>query len=723
VKVTNARGAVVRIERDAQGRVVRVLHPLGLVQEIAHDAEGNVVGVRTGTRQVRFRYGGFHMLIEREEAGTRVAFERDTEGQMVAVLNEARERYGFKLDACGRVIEETGFDGKMRRYQHDAEGRVIKIRSPSGRTTRVAYDVAGRITRLDHSDGTFAEFDYRKDGAMVRATNESGTVSFERDAMARVLRETVGDIAVESSYDRAGSRISRKTSVGHETAYSFEPGGALRGVAFGMDPRFGDFSPESLRMGGPPVKAPWRATFQRDALGNETARALPGAIVAQWEHDEMSRPAMHRVSRGGIELSSVGYHFRPEGELAMFVDREKGPTRFTHDERSFLVAATRPDGSVQHRTVDITGNLFKTADRTDRRYGAGGCLNEADGTRYVHDADGNLIEEVFPDGGRRRCRWNGRGELVEVTRPDGKRVIFAYDAFGRRIRKDFEGRSTRYVWDGDDLVHEIADGSPIVTWEFEPGTFGLLAKVEGDRRYSAVTDHLGTPKALFDAQGEIVWKAELDVYGVAQVQIATTACPWRWPGQYEDEETGLYYNRFRYYDPEAGRYITQDPIRLLGGLQVYVYVSDPLRWVDPLGLSKNSCSTGAGVVDSEIHYVNLVSARRTNHILYGDATGGGHMWPGLTGKTPFPQNWSGNKIMHHVSDIATDPGLIWVQQTGRPGSLFTKSGAPARFFVIGEREGQGERMNIFLENKLETAIALNMLSEFAMVDVAIYTIL
>jgi RHS repeat-associated protein len=590
VKVTNARGAVVRIERDAQGRVVRVLHPLGLVQEIAHDAEGNVVGMRTGGRQVRFRYGGYHQLIEREEAGTRVAIERDTEGQIVAVVNEACERYVFKRDACGHVIEETGFDGKMRRHLHDAEGRVIKTRLPSGKITRVKYDIAGRITRLDHSDGTFTELDYREDGAVVRATNESGTVTVERDAMARVVREAMGDVAVESRYDRAGNRIYRKTSLGHETVYDFDPGGVLRGVAFGMDPRFGDFSPESLRMGGPPVKAPWRATFQRDALGNETTRALPGAIVAQWEHDAMSRPAMHRLSRGGIELASVGYLFAPEGELAMLVDREQGPTRFTHDERSFLVAATRPDGSTQHRAMDITGNLFKTADKLDRRYGVGGCLNEADGTRYVHDADGQLVEAVLPDGQSRRYRWNGRGELVEVTRPDGKRVAFAYDAFGRRIRKDFEGRSTRFVWDGDDPVHESTEGLPVVTWEFEKGTFGLLAKIEGDRRYSAVTDHLGTPKALFDAQGEIAWKAELDVYGVANVQIAKTACPWRWPGQYADEETGLYYNRFRYYDAETGRYISQDPIRILGGLQVYGYVPDPLRWVDPLGLSRSSCA-------------------------------------------------------------------------------------------------------------------------------------
>ena len=72
---------------------------------------------------------------------------------------------------------------------------------------------------------------------------------------------------------------------------------------------------------------------------------------------------------------------------------------------------------------------------------------------------------------------------------------------------------------------------------------------------------------------------------MASEEIHKTACPWRYPGQYEDSETGLYYNRFRYYDPEAGRYISPDPIGLLGGLNLYGYVHDPLGWIDPLGLN------------------------------------------------------------------------------------------------------------------------------------------
>jgi RHS repeat-associated protein len=74
-------------------------------------------------------------------------------------------------------------------------------------------------------------------------------------------------------------------------------------------------------------------------------------------------------------------------------------------------------------------------------------------------------------------------------------------------------------------------------------------------------------------------------------------CPFRWPGQYEDEETGLYYNRFRYYDPESGEYTSQDPSGLRGGMALYAYVWDPLKLVDPLGLA--SCSSKKPIIIGE----------------------------------------------------------------------------------------------------------------------------
>jgi len=91
---------------------------------------------------------------------------------------------------------------------------------------------------------------------------------------------------------------------------------------------------------------------------------------------------------------------------------------------------------------------------------------------------------------------------------------------------------------------------------------------------------------MFDDAGREVWGADIDAYGeLRNLRGERAGCPFRWPGQYEDGETGLYYNRFRFYDPSAGQYLRQDPIRLLGGPRLYGYVHDPLAWLDVLGLS------------------------------------------------------------------------------------------------------------------------------------------
>ena len=85
--------------------------------------------------------------------------------------------------------------------------------------------------------------------------------------------------------------------------------------------------------------------------------------------------------------------------------------------------------------------------------------------------------------------------------------------------------------------------------------------------------------------------------------------------------------------------------------------------------------------------VNLASQQRTQHILLGDATGGGHLWPGAPGKTAFPSTWSKEQIMHNVSDLATDSTAAWTQLTGKAGADFTASGKPVRWAVDGVRDG------------------------------------
>ena len=342
------------------------------------------------------------------------------------------------------------------------------------------------------------------------------------------------------------------------------------------------------------------------AWGASCRRCQDGVHVG-WTRDVAGRPLERHTWRadrfaGGPEgglteaLDARSYQWRGADQIAAIINPSSGPTFYDHDDRGRLVRERRPgQGAVVERAMDAVGNVYRTGDGRDRRYGPGGRLLEADGVRYEHDEDGNQTRRELPDGSAWAYAWNGSGMLREVTRPDGERVRFEYDAFARRtakrvVRVGEDGTETvqaehRFVWDGHTVLHELDSEAGLTTWYWEPQTFTPVAKEQNGRKWSVASDHLGTPTEMYDELGQLAWKMQLDVFGVPSVEEgAAQDCPWRWPGQYEDAETGDYYNRWRYYSTHEARYGQTDPIRLTGGLNLTAYVDDPAVLSDPLGL-------------------------------------------------------------------------------------------------------------------------------------------
>ncbi|MCB2377401.1 DUF6531 domain-containing protein [Hymenobacter sp. BT635] len=605
-KATDARGNVQWREYDLLSRVTLVHEADGNVRRFAYDALGNVTRAQDRQQDVQYAYRGLGRIIRRAEAGHTVEFWHDTEERLRAVVNEHGLAYRFELDAEGDVITETGFDGLTRHFQRDVGGRVVELKLPTGQRTRYRYDRASRVQEVTYADGTNAMYQYRQDGALAAAINATVAVTFERDMLGNLLQESQGEYTISNEYDALGKRIGLASTLGAQVRYSRDEDGHVTQIQSGS----------------------WQTLFERDAQGLEMQRTFSGGLRTRWKRDQFGRPTEQRVSLATTHSADRvrTYDWQTNDQLRAITDSQHGRTGFEHDTWGNLAATTFSDGSHELRLPDAVGNLFRRSDRQDRRYGPAGQLLEANGTRYEYDEAGNLYRKILPQGQEWCYAWNAAGHLEEVVRPDGQVVRFTYDALGRRMSKRYKGKVTHWVWDGYVPLHEWTtlevdqtNVEDVITWLFEETSFAPMAKLQGSERYNIITDYLGTPLEMHAPSGSAVWSVELDSYG--QVRRSTgevTACPFRYQGQYEDAETGLYYNRFRYYDPQAGQYISQDPIRLKGGMALYSYAHDPLSWLDPLGLAELVYQL---VKDGKVVYYGITERtaleRANEHVLAG----------------------------------------------------------------------------------------------------------
>ncbi|MFG0540626.1 RHS repeat domain-containing protein, partial [Pseudomonas sp. YQ_5] len=167
---------------------------------------------------------------------------------------------------------------------------------------------------------------------------------------------------------------------------------------------------------------------------------------------------------------------------------------------------------------------------------------------------------------------------------------------GRRVAKQAEIKGEveqkRFLWQGLRMLREETPTQSIL-YLYEPGRYAPLARVdqvegegEGQKVYYFHTDQIGTPLELTDSDGKIVWQATYRSWGaIEHLPVSKVEQNLRFQGQFFDYESGLHYNTFRYYDPEAGSFATQDPIGLAGGLSLYFYTLNPINWIDPWGWS------------------------------------------------------------------------------------------------------------------------------------------
>ncbi|WP_305790265.1 DUF6531 domain-containing protein [Symbioplanes lichenis] len=535
-----------------EGDLAWIARPDGTEQQWHYDGEGNLVEVTDATgRAVRLEYGPFDLPTARiDEMGNRTEFTYDTELRLATVVNPAGQVWSYRYDPVGRLREQTDFDGRTQRYVHDAAGRLAEHTDAAGVTTHYGYDALGRVVERRVGDNV-TRLAYDAAGHVESVVNRDATVRFERDAEGRVVAETINGDTVRTSYD--GDRVAaRTTPSGRRSRWTFDAQGR----------------PESLATGAHLLR------FEHDAAGREISRTIGDLVALRQSFDAAGRLAAQHIAS-----VTQDFAYDAADRITAIGDRS-----FAADDAGRIRTVTGAGGETEQYEYDAAGNLVGTG--RERWELDGTMLVRSDDATFDYDAKGRLVRRV-DTAGTWEFTWDAEDRMVGARTPDGERWRYAYDGFGRRIAKQRLGAGgevlaeVRFAWSGD-LMLEQSDGTTTTTWDYRPDGSAPVAQTDGDALHTVITDTVGTPTHLVAASGALSWWSRGDLWGRTPQGSAT---PLRFPGQYHDAETGLHYNRFRYYDPATARYVSPDPLGLSGGPNPTAYVTDPLRIADPLGLT------------------------------------------------------------------------------------------------------------------------------------------
>ncbi len=606
-----------------------------------YDRHGNLLAWTDGNGVVwTMEYGPFDLPVERTDGeGHRWQYRYDKDTlQLTEVINPQGESYLYVLDNCGRVTEEHDWGGVVWRYRYDADGlytakvngleetilysrdaagRLAEIITPEGKT-QYAYDKSGRLTGIFSPDGISQRTGYDERGRVNVTTQGRRAIEYHYPDEHTVIRCI---LPPEDERDRHPDESLLKTT------YRYNAAGELAEVILPGD--------ETL-------------TFSRDEAGREVLRHSNRGFACEQGWNAAGQPVSQRAgffpeeaTWGGLVPSLVReYRYDSAGNVSAVTSREdygRETRREYRLDRNGQVMAVTASGTGlgygegdESYGYDSCGYLkaqsagrHRISEETDQ-YAGGHRLKQAGNTQYDYDAAGRMVSRTRHRDGYRpeteRFRWDSRDQLTGYCSAQGELWEYRHDASGRRTEKRCDRKKIRftYLWDGDSIAeireyrddklysvrHLVFNGFELISQQFSRvrQPHPSVAPQWVTRTNHAVSDLTGRPLMLFNSEGKTVWRpGQTSLWGLALSLPADTGYPdprgeldpeaapgLLYAGQWQDAESGLCYNRFRYYESETGMYLVSDPLGLLGGEQTYRYVPNPCGWVDPLGLAASS---------------------------------------------------------------------------------------------------------------------------------------
>jgi RHS repeat-associated protein len=562
---TDELGPVTHFEYDAAGNLTAAIDPLGHRTTLAYDGFGDTVAItdalnhtvsfsydphghrvtitdpRTQTTTRRYDIAG-RMTERRDPNGRRTVFAYDARDRMTAITDATSGSTRMTYDRNGNLLTVTDAVGNTTSHTYDPLNRLATRTDPSGHTDTYVWDEQGNLTQQTNRNSQISRYTYDALNRVVRAVYADGsTVLYGYDAVGR-LADVVDSLGgfILRSYDSMDRVLTESVPVG-TIGYKYDAGGRrLEMQATGQSTIHYEYD-ENFRL-VTLAEAGRLVTVEHDRAGRRTLLTLPNGVSTEYQYDATARVTalIYRNARGLV--GDVVYEYDPAGNR-----------------------------------VAVRGSLARTVPPSpvaDAAYSPGNRQDAVAGRAMTYDNNGNLIT-LADDSGTTRFTWDARNRLIAINGPHNA-TTFQYDAFGRRSSKTNNGTTIKYLYDAGDVVAEVSPTTAMpylrAPWPDEPF-------VRGEDEFYVIAAP-GSVLALTDGSGAVTNQYDYTAFGET-TPSGSSSNPFQFGGR-ENDGTGLYYYRARYYSPALQRFISEDPIGFGGGdanLYGYAY-NNPVALID-----------------------------------------------------------------------------------------------------------------------------------------------
>ncbi len=623
-KTDNAGNVTSYAYEDTFSRVTKITDAMGNITRMTYDANGNLASqVAPDNKTTTFTYNSLGKpLTVTDAAGNITTMQYDVTGNLIKVTDPLGNSSAMAYDGLGRVITSTDAKGNSTNNSYDVMGRILTVADPLGSVTQYTYDLSGKLSKVTDANNHSILYEYDSRNRMTKMTDQLGNIetytydtsdnllsvtdrknqktTYTYDLMNRVTRVGYADGSyVTYTYDAGGRLTSLTDSVSGTISYTYTGTGC--GSGCGSMP---DKVASETTLG--------KISYTYDAIGRRTSMTVAGQPVVNYVYDAGSRlNDINTLINGTTKHFTVTYDTL--GRRSSLTLPNGVITSYNYDNGSHLLNMQHKDQvnralEALTYTFDQIGNRI-SMDRKNVTLPRPGAVTStsynvanqmltfnAQTPNITHDNNGNMTS-IMNTCGLTTYTWDVRNRLIGISgyKPDCTSLTasFKYDALGRRIEKTIisttNSTTTDYLYDGKDIVQEIGNGLPSVNYIRTLNIDEPMARIElatNKTRYYH-TDALGSVLGLTNESGQEVTQYAYDAFGQVSVSGSEASDnPFQYTGR-ENDGTGLYYYRARYYNPDLQRFISEDPIGLGGGINKYSYVENsPLLHKDPSGKDK-----------------------------------------------------------------------------------------------------------------------------------------